>query len=78
MARKWGPHRLKKIVGYVRSVCMYTHEAGLLDKPVVFGPAVKGPSKKVYGWSVLSMASGCSPSMKSALYFPQLESSSRQ
>jgi integrase len=46
MAKKWGPHRLKKSVQYVRSIFKHAYEAGLIDKPVRFGPGFKRPSAK--------------------------------
>jgi integrase len=47
MARKWGPHRLSKTIQFVRCVFKYAYEAGLIDRPVRFGPGFKRPSKKV-------------------------------
>jgi integrase len=47
MAKKWGPHRLAKIIQYVRSVFKHGFEAGLLDRPMRFGPGFNRPSKKV-------------------------------
>jgi integrase len=46
MAKKWGPHRLKKSVQYVCSVFKYAYDAGLLDRPMRFGPGFKRPSMK--------------------------------
>src|SRR5262245_57862368 len=46
MAKKWGPHRLAKIIQCVRSVFKYGFEAGLIGNPVRFGPGFKRPSKK--------------------------------
>jgi integrase len=45
--KKWGPHRLGKTVQCVRSLFKYAYEAGLLDRPVRFGPGFARPSKKV-------------------------------
>jgi integrase len=46
MAKKWGPHRLKKSVQYVRSMFKHAYESGLLDRPMRFGPEFKRPSTK--------------------------------
>jgi integrase len=46
MARRWGPHRLAKIIQYVRSVFKHAYESGMLDRPLRFGPGFKRPSKK--------------------------------
>jgi integrase len=48
VAKKWGPHRLgSKLIQYTR--CLFKHgvDAGLVDRPVRFGPGFKRPSKKV-------------------------------
>src|SRR5262249_7967909 len=47
MSKKWGPHRLKKSIQYVRSMFKHAYEAGLLDRPMRFGPGFKRPSAKV-------------------------------
>jgi integrase len=47
MAEQWGPVRLANAIQRVRSVFKYGYEAGVLDKPVRFGPAFKKPSAKV-------------------------------
>ena len=47
LARKWGPQRLSKTIQFVRCAFKYAYEAGLLDRPVRFGPEFKRPSKKV-------------------------------
>src|SRR5262249_54217960 len=47
LARKWGPHRLKKAVQYTRSVFKHAFDAGLIDRPARFGPGFKRPSMKV-------------------------------
>jgi integrase len=44
MAKRWGPHRLKKMIQYVRSIFRYGEE--LIDKRIRFGPDFKRPSKK--------------------------------
>lgn len=46
MAKKWGPHRLAKIIQYVRSVFKHGFDAGLIDRPVRFGPGFNRPTKK--------------------------------
>src|SRR5262249_54713286 len=46
MARKWGPQRLSKTIQFVRCAFKYAFEAGLIDRPVRFGPGFKRPSKK--------------------------------
>jgi integrase len=46
IAKKWGPHRLANTIQYVRSVFKYAYEAGMIDRPVRFGPGFKRPSKK--------------------------------
>jgi integrase len=46
MARTWGKVRLSKIIGYTRSVFKHAYEAGLLDKPMRFGPGFARPSRK--------------------------------
>jgi hypothetical protein len=33
MAEKWGPHRLAKIIQYVRSVFKHAYDSGLIDRP---------------------------------------------
>jgi hypothetical protein len=46
MARKWGPHRLAKMIQYVRSVFKHGFDAGLIDRPMHFGPGFNWPTKK--------------------------------
>jgi integrase len=46
LAKKWGPHRLKKAVQYIRSIFKHAYDAGFLDKPARFGPGFKLPSMK--------------------------------
>jgi hypothetical protein len=45
MAKKWGPHRLKKSIRYVRNLFKHGYESGLIDRPMPFG---LGWSKKAY------------------------------
>jgi integrase len=46
LARKWGPHRLRKAIQYIRSIFKHAYDAGLIDRPVRFGPGFKRPSQK--------------------------------
>jgi integrase len=46
LAKKWGPHRLKKAIQYIRCVFKHAYESGLIDKPVRYGPGFKRPSMK--------------------------------
>ncbi len=46
-SKKWGPHLLKKAVQYVRSIFKHAYDAGLIDRPMRFGPAFKRPTIKV-------------------------------
>jgi integrase len=47
IAKTWGPVRLGNEVQRVRTVFKYGYEAGLIDKPIRFGPAFKKPAKHV-------------------------------
>jgi integrase len=48
VAKKWGPHRLgSKLIQYTRSLFKHAFDAGLIDRPVRFGPGFKRPAKKV-------------------------------
>ncbi len=47
IAKRWGPIRLSNEIQRIRSIFKYGFEAGLLDKPVRFGPDFKKPSAKV-------------------------------
>lgn len=47
MAQRWGPVRLANEIQRVRSVFKYGYEAGLLDRPVRYGPSFKKPARKV-------------------------------
>jgi integrase len=47
MAKRWGPVRLGNVIGRIRSVLKYAHDAGLVATPVRFGPGFVRPSKKV-------------------------------
>ena len=46
-AKVWGPVRLGNEVQRVRSVFKFALESGLIDKPVLFGPGFKKPTRKV-------------------------------
>lgn len=46
MAKRWGPVALGNEIQMVRSLFRYGFEAGMLDKPVRFGPGFKKPSAK--------------------------------
>jgi integrase len=48
VAKHWGPQRLgSKLIQHTRSLFKHGFDAGLLEKPVRFGPGFKRPSKKV-------------------------------
>jgi integrase len=47
MARQWGPVRLGNEIQKVRTVFKYGYEAGLIEKPVRYGPQFKKPSASV-------------------------------
>ena len=47
MAKRVGPVRLGNQVQRVRSLFKYGFDAALVDKPTRYGPAFKGPSRKV-------------------------------
>jgi integrase len=46
LARKWGPHRLKKAVQYIRSIFKHAYDSELIDRPVRVGPGFRRPSQK--------------------------------
>ena len=46
MTERWGPVRVGNGIQRVRSVFKHAFEAGLIDRPVRFGPDFKRPSKK--------------------------------
>jgi integrase len=46
LARKWGPHRLKKAIQYIRSIFKHAYDSELIDRPIRFGPGFKRPSQK--------------------------------
>jgi len=47
IAKQWGPVRLGNEVQRVRSVFKFGFEAGLIDRPLRFGPGFKKPTRKV-------------------------------
>jgi integrase len=47
LSSRWGPVAVGNEIQRVRSLFKYGYDAGLIDKPVRFGPAFKRPSKKV-------------------------------
>jgi integrase len=47
MAKRWGPIRLGNAVQRVRSVFKHVLDAGMIERPVCFGPSFKRPSAKV-------------------------------
>jgi integrase len=47
MAKQWGPVRLGNEIQMARSVFKYGFEAGLIDRPVCYGPQFKKPSASV-------------------------------
>ena len=47
IAKTWGPVRLSTEIQRTRTVFKYGYDAGLIDKPVRFGPTFKKPSKAV-------------------------------
>jgi len=47
MTKRWGPVRLGNEVQKVRTVFKYGYDAGLLDKPIRYGPQFKKPSASV-------------------------------
>ena len=53
-AAKWGPVRLANTIQRVRSVFRYAYEAGLIDRPVRFGPEFKRPGRRIMRQSRLA------------------------
>jgi integrase len=47
MAKQWGPVRLGNEIQKARTVFKYGYEAGLIDKPVRYGPGFRKPSAAV-------------------------------
>jgi integrase len=48
VAKRWGLHGLSRLVQGVRSVFRHADEAGLIDRPMRFGPGFARPSKKTF------------------------------
>jgi integrase len=46
MARKYGPHRLGKLIQCVRSVFLYAFDQEMIETPIRYGKGFKRPSKK--------------------------------
>jgi integrase len=46
MAKRWGPTRLRNAIQRVRCVFKHALDAGLIDRPVRFGPGFARPSQK--------------------------------
>jgi integrase len=46
LAKKWGPHRLRKAIQYLRSMFKFAYDAELIDRPVRYGPGFNRPSLK--------------------------------
>jgi integrase len=46
-AKRYGPHTLSREVQQIRTLFKYGYDAGLIDRPVRFGPLFKRPSKRV-------------------------------
>jgi integrase len=47
MAQRWGPTRLGNVILQTRSVFKYALDAGLIDRPVQYGPEFRKPSAAV-------------------------------
>jgi integrase len=48
VAKRWGPARLgNRLIQYTRSLFKHALDAGLIDRPVRFGPGFRRPSAKV-------------------------------
>jgi integrase len=48
MTNRWGLHGVATAIQYTRSVFKHAFDAGLLDRPVRFGPGFARPSKKTF------------------------------
>ena len=46
-AKRYGPHALSREVQQVRTLFKYGYDAGLIDKPVRFGPMFVRPAKRI-------------------------------
>jgi integrase len=47
LARRLGPHALSREVQQIRTTFKYGYDAGLIDKPMRFGPTFKRPAKRL-------------------------------
>jgi integrase len=47
MAKKWGPHRVGKVIQCIRCLFKFAYESEMTPAPVRYGPGFKRPSKKV-------------------------------
>jgi integrase len=47
LAKQLGPHALSREVQQVRTMFKYGYDAGLIDKPMRFGPTFKRPAKRI-------------------------------
>lgn len=47
LAKKLGPHALSREIQAVRTLFKYLYDAGVIDRPVRFGPAFKRPAKRI-------------------------------
>jgi integrase len=47
LAKLYGPHRLGMLVQRIRTVFKYGYEAGLIDKPIRYGPTFKKPAARL-------------------------------
>jgi integrase len=47
LAKKWGPHRLKKAIQYIRCIFKHAYDSDLIDRPIRFGAGFKRPSMGV-------------------------------
>jgi len=46
LAKRYGPHGLGTAIQCIRCACKYAYDAGLIDRPIRYGPGFKRPSKK--------------------------------
>src|SRR5262249_5222238 len=46
LAKRYGPHGLGTAIQCIRCACKYAFDAGLIERPVRYGPGFKRPSKK--------------------------------
>jgi integrase len=47
LSERWGPVRLSNVINMIRGVFKFGYDAGMIDKPIRYGPGFKRPSKKV-------------------------------